>query len=399
MTSPDSPQSKWHEIFEKQQLANAERWLGLLEAEDNPSDILIQDYDNLLRALEISLQKLETFDLAYRLILQLFPNVIGYGDWERWLVYLQEAVSLSQTLNRFKEEASLMRFMGNIYTFKGDYNQANQVYRQCMEKYLFLNDNANYADTLTKLATVDDYQGNTQESLALLEEALLLSHSINDSKVLMQINLSLSSVYYKSREWDQGIKSAEIAYNLAKHIGDSQAEMQALINIGAFHIELGNWREVDGISSDLEVALTKAGDVIRLGQFKNNLGIAAFTQGQYFVAERAWQDALQINSQVNQPIELARIYNNLGMVYTKLNELDAAEDMLKQAVSIFEEKGDLFNLANTLDNLADVYKAQGDKAEFQRVLREALRLLPENSSEPHIQNLVEIINGRLASSS
>ena len=41
-------------------------------------------------------------------------------------------------------------------------------------------------------------------------------------------------------------------------------------------------------------------------------------------------------------------------------------------------------------------KAGGDKLEFQRVLYLALSLLPEDSSEPHIQELASIINGRLA---
>ena len=396
MTPTDSTQSKWREIFEKQQLANAERWLNLLAAEDNPTDIVIEEYDNLLRALEVSLQKGETFDLANRLIEQLFPIVFGYGDLDRWLVYLEEAIVLSRKLSREVEEANLLSRKGKICTLKGDYPQAHELYTQCVQEYKRLNDKANYASTLTKLASVCDLQGNMKESLALLEEALHVSNSINDLWVLMQVNLALSSAYHKSREWLQGLSAAQSAYELADRLGDYQVELIALLNIVACHTELGNWHEVENLSPKLEETLIASGDLIKLSQFKNNMGIAAFTQEHYYVAEKAWQDALRINSQVTQPIELARIYNNLGMVYTKLGELDTARDMLEQGAAIFEEKGDMYNWANTLDNLAEVYEIQEDTGEFRRILNLALSLLSKESPEAHVRKLISVINGRLA---
>lgn len=399
MTSSNLPQSKWREIFERQQLANAERWLTLLAAKDNPADMVIQEYDNLLRALEISLQKADTFDLAFRLIGQLFSIVFGYGDWDRWLIYLGEAVRLSQELNRDSEEATLLNYMGNIYVYKGEFGQARELFSQCVQKYELLNDKANYASTLTKLAVVNESQGKFKDSLAFLEDALQVAKSINDLSVLMQVNLTLSNVYHKSREWSLGLLAAQSAYDLAGQLGEAQVEMLALLNIVAFHTELGNWQEVVAITPSVEETLTMTGDLIKLSQFKNNMGIVAFNQGHYYVAEKAWQDALQINSQVEQPIELARIYNNLGMVYTKLGEMETAEKMLKEAVAIFEVKGDLYNWANTLDNLADIYEARGSMIEFNHTLNLALSILVKDSSESHVQGLMEIINGRLASSS
>jgi tetratricopeptide (TPR) repeat protein len=357
--------------------------------------MVIQEYDNLLRALEVALQKATTFDIAYRLIGRLFSIVFGYGDWDRWLIYLEEAICLSQELNYDSEEAALLSYRASIYIYKGEHEQARELYSRCVKKYELLNDKANYAITLTKLASVNEIQGNSKESLAFLEDALHVAKSINDSRVLMQVNLALSNVYHISREWDFGLLAAQSAYDLAGQLGEAQVEMLALLNVAAFHTELGDWQEIEAVSPKIEETLTMTGDLIRLAQFKNNMGIAAFNQGHYYVAERAWQDALQINSQVDRPIELARIYNNLGMVYTKLNEFDAAEKILKQAVAIFEEKGDKFNWANTLDNLADIYEAQGSVIEFNHTLNLALSLLVQDPSEPHVQKLMAIINGRL----
>lgn len=396
MIQLNSPQSKWREIFERQQLANVERYLNLLIEEDNPNDIIIEEYDNLLRALEVTLLKKERFDLAYRLIELLFPIVFGYADWDRWLIYLNEAIVLSQELNREVEEVNLLNHVGDIFVFKGNYQKARELYGHSGEKCEQLGDKANYASTLAKLASVYDLQGNMKESLALLEEASRVANSLNDLSVLMQVNVALSSAYHKSREWHRGLAAAQSAYDLADQLGNYQTELIALLNMVACHTELGNWHVVEALSPKLEEALTASGDLIKLSQFKNNMGIAAFTQGDYYVAENAWQDALRINSQVNQPIELARVYNNLGMVYTKLGEFETAIAMLKQAATIFEDKGDMYNWANTLDNLAEVYEILGDEVQFRSTLNLALSLLPPDSVEVHVQGLVSIINGRLA---
>lgn len=399
MPQSASSQSKWKEIFEQQQLANAERWLTILTQEENPASIVVEEYDNLLRALEIALKKEETFDLAYRLIDQLFPIVIGYGDWDRWLVYLEEAIALSKKLYRECDEAGLLSLIGEILFFKGDYQGAHDLYDQSIQIYKRLNETENYVNVLVKLASAYEQQDNSKKGLALLEDALRASNLMEDRKDIMLINLSLSSAYYSAREMLPGLLSAQSAYELAIELGNNRVEMRALLNIIAIQTELGNWQEVTTLSQKIEDTLVEVGDLNKLSQFKNNMGIAAFSQEQFFVAEKAWQDALQINLQINQPVELARIYNNLGMVYTKLGEIDTAEDMLKQAASIFEEMEMVYNLANTLDNLADVYESRGDEPEFQRILNQALSLFPDDSPEPHIQSLVSIINGRLSATS
>lgn len=398
MSYSTSTKKKWREVFERQQLANAERWLAILSEEKDPASVVVEEHDNLLRALELSLQKEETFDLAFRLIDLLFPIVIGYGDWDRWLVYLDNAILLSQDLRKASEEASLLSRKGEILIFKGKYQNGYELFNQSIQIYKRLGDDASYANTLIKYANAYGQHGKSEKGLKLLEEASKVSNanSKESQMVLMQVNLSLSGAYHQARKWELGLSSARVAYELAGILGNKRTEMQAMINIIAIQTELGNWEEVESLSSQIEESLTVAGDLIKLSQFKNNMGIAAFAQERYFVAEKEWQDAMQINLQIDQPIELARVYNNLGMAYTKLGEIDTAENMFSSAAELFKKMGDLYNWANTLDNLADIYEIQGDLVKFEETLSFALSLLPDDSHEAHVHSLISIINGRLA---
>ena len=397
MNTPNSTNTHWRTVLEEQQLANAERWLTLLAQEDDPADMVIREYDNLLRALEIALQKPDFFDLAYRLIEQLFVIVFGYADWDRWLIYLNEAIGMSQVLGRAYEEANLLSLAGNIFVYKSDFEEAVGFYQRCIQKYQALDDEANHALTLTKLANVYILQGDTVASLKLLHEAQQVSNSSNDLLTLSLVNLALSNVYHKSRDWESGLVAAQTAYALAKELGKGQTETQALLNIIACQNELGNWGEVERLSTQLEGVLQASGDLVKLGQLKNNLGIAAFSQQRYYAAEKAWQDALQINTQINFPIELAGLYNNLGMVYTKLGEFEAAESMLQQAVTIYYRNGDLYNWANTLDNMADVYEIQGMTSVYGDVLELAISKLEVNELDPNMRKLLYSLQKRLAS--
>lgn len=115
----------------------------------------------------------------------------------------------------------------------------------------------------------------------------------------------------------------------------------------------------------------------------------AFGQENYQLAEAAWQEALQLLSQIQEPTELASIYNNLGMVYTKLAEWETAESMLLKAITSYRRFGDLFNWANSLDNLSDLYEAQGKTAEFKHTLQEAIAGLQVLKETPHANELLE----------
>ncbi|MCZ7667352.1 MAG: tetratricopeptide repeat protein [Chloroflexi bacterium] len=293
------------------------------------------------------------------------------------------------------KKLALISYQGNIYTHMGDYLKAKEIYHECLQQYEALSDKGNYAITLTKLANVADLQGNISESLNLLKEARNVSNATGNKLTLAMIDLSLSSVYYKAREWASGLAAAQSAQVLAYELHKPQIETMALLNIILFHTELRNWQKADILAHDLEQRLDTSGDLVKLSQLKNTRGIAAYHQGHYLEAEKAWQETLKINSQINQTSELANSYNNLGMVYTKLNELNTASSMLLNAARIYKDNGDIFNWANALDNLAEVYERQGNKIMARDVLCMALLELTETDNKPYSEGLLTIIKERI----
>ncbi|MCB8927197.1 MAG: tetratricopeptide repeat protein [Ardenticatenaceae bacterium] len=391
-----SDQAHWRTVLEQQKIANALRWLQILESSEEPILLVREDYDNFLRALETTLQKPETFDIAYKLSQLLFPIVFGYADWDRWLVYLNQALHTSQTLKLRDKEARMLEQIGDILYHKGDLDRAEESYQTASQLYENTDSPTNYYRTLAMLATLKDLQGDVDEGIILCQKIIILATQAKDKLALANANLNLSNIYRRTRHWKRALETAKKAFSLYGELGHSVFLTKASITLIAIWAESGNWEEVNKLSSELMGLLTESGDVYRLSQLKNNLGSVAYSKRNYKIAEAAWQEAVQLHSQIQEPMELAGIYNNLGMVYTQLEEWDTAEEMLLKAITAYRRFGDVFNWANSLDNLADLYEALEQTAVFKQTLQEAIDGLQVLKDTPHANELLDYMQKRLA---
>ncbi len=350
-----------------------------------------------MRALETTLLNSDTFDLAYQLIQSIYNIALDYADWDRWLVYLESALEISRRLNREKEEAILLVQIGDTLYRMANLKRAGELYEQASKLYRNQNDMAGYANTLTKSAVLIDLQGKMHESIAICNQALKIAEEIEDREILAQVHIYLSRIYYRSRNWEAALNTAQKAYSFYKTQGPSKLARKTLMNIIAIWAELGKWQEVNNVTKKLVDELTSTGDIRTLSHLKNNLGVVAFNQSQYKVAEGFWQEALHLHQQIQEPAEQAALYNNLGVVYILLKEWQAAHEMLNRAIMAHKKLGDVYNWANSLDNLADLYEEQGETAVYRQVLEEAYTGLQTIADSPHAQKLINTIAKRLES--
>lgn len=391
-----SDQAKWRSVLEQQKITNAQRWLNILKTSQEPEILVQEDYDNFLRALETTLQKPKTFDIAYNLYLLLYPIIFGYADWDRWLVYSRQALHTSQLLHLKEQEALLLEKIGDILYHKGDLKEAEKSYFTSSKIYKNTENPSFYFRTLAMLATLKDIQGEIDEGIALCQQTLALATLSENKLAIAHANLNLSNIYRRIRAWDKAQETAQSAYKLYNDLGNSTFLTKASISLIAIWAESGSWDKINQLAQELIDVLNENSDVHNLGQLKNNLGILAFGQGNHKLAEASWQEALQLLSQIQEPTEMAGIFNNLGMVYTQLEEWETAEEMLLKAITAYRRFGDLYNWANSLDNLADLHEARNQTAEFKHTLQEAIVGLQSLKDTPHAKDLLDYMQERLS---
>jgi tetratricopeptide (TPR) repeat protein len=390
-----SRRSHWETILRQQQVANAERWLALVGNNQESPQLIQENFDNLLRALEFALQDAQTFHLAIELIQALHTVVLGYADWERWLYYLETALHTAQQLQDEPMRARLLEQCADVVFQMGDLARAEVLYQRAGQIYARLDDMNNQSRMLIKLGPIFSTQGQLAEAIDLCEQAYGLARQIGNRWLMATASLNLSHIQYAAHNWQIGLEAAQKAYALYRAESKPEYMAKALANMIAGWGNLNDWNQADAASAELLELLTVSGDIHTLVVLKNTLGFIAFNQTNYQAAELAWQEALQLSLQMQSPHQSAGLYNNLGKLYTQMGEWEEAAAMLDQAIGIYHKFGDTYNWANSMDNLADLYEAQGKMSLQRKTLKNALATLSTIEPSPHVQMLLQAMRQRL----
>jgi len=395
MTNKKKTSTQWRDLLRRQSIANVEHWLKQIEQSPQPAIFIAKEYENLLRALESIIKHPENLSLAYSLIQTLHPTVVNFADWDRWLVYLQKALKQSEERQDLSKIANLSVQIGEVSFRMGFREEAETSFKNGAEKFRALNQQANYVSTLTKLGILYDVQGDMNEGIRLCKMALSFAQEIEDQWVIAESYLNLSYIYYRARNWQASLTAVQTAYDYYIKLQHQKEATKALINIIAISAEMGDWAQVETLSQDLMDDLMALEDVRTMNQLKNILGVVAFSQSNYRLAESYWQKALTLQSQIQELSEMASLFNNLGMAYTKLNEWKAAEEMLQKAINAYHELGDIYHWANSLDNLAILYESQKKLAAYQSTLKLAISGLQTIRDTPHALELLNQMQNRI----
>ncbi|MCA9923753.1 MAG: tetratricopeptide repeat protein, partial [Anaerolineales bacterium] len=309
-----------------------------------------------------------------------------------------KAQTLSKEAGDLSKIANLSVQIGEVAFRMGLANEAEASFKYGAETYQALDQQANYARTLSKLGILYDLQGNISNGILLCQKALAIAKEIGDDWVIAEAYLNLSSIYFRARDWQASLTAVQTARNYFLKLQRSKEATKTLLTIIAISSEMGDWKQVEALSKSLMEDLIISEDIRTISQLKNNLGVAAYGQENFSRAEAFWQEALTLHSQIQEPLELASLYNNLGMVYTKLNEWDTAEEMLQQAIAAYKSIGDTYHWANALDNLADLYESQGKSTDYFKTIRNAINGLQFIKDTPHAHELLNKMQNRILNS-
>jgi tetratricopeptide (TPR) repeat protein len=386
---------RWRQVRRQNRRANGHYWLHQVKDSADLAALVASDYDNLLGAIEACLKDAEEFDTAYQLLESLSLIVFGQGDWDRWLIYLQEALLAAQGLARYPEQARLLELIGSFARYKGERQRSEESYQAAIALFKDLGNPGGQARTMVKLAGLWHEQDRLAEGIALCEQAMPLAEASGNIQIVGDIHLNLSSIYTHAREKGLALVEAQRAYECYVAASQPIFAARALRNKASLYAQLGQWIEAEGAAQVALAQMAAAGDIQEQTSLKNDLGIAAYYQGKYQAAESLWQEALTLCSQTQESRTAAMLRNNLGKVYTRLEEWEAAEQMLRQSLAGFRALADDYEVGNVLDGFADLYEAKGDVVRCREVLQEGIDGLEKAAEKAHCQRLRNTMIERL----
>ncbi len=146
--------------------------------------------------------------------------------------------------------------------------------------------------------------------------------------------------------WNQGahfseaLELADRALQIRTELNDVPGTAQTLINIG--QIQFSRRRVSDAKTCFEEAArLSKAAGLGQLlGRARNALGIVAMMRSELDLAERYWNETLDLSQTLGDRIMRATILSNLGELALRRNDEARARDLLCRSADLAHSTGD-----------------------------------------------------------
>ena len=253
-------------------------------------------------------QLLDAYDKLFR--------KLEYSDNDSLISYLQKGLLEFERRHYVKGQASLMMYLGSIYSIKGMQPVAKAQALSALELFETIEDKNSMAATLNTLGIIEGKTGNYKGALQNFFAAL----------------------------------------KLYEEVGNKDGAVNCYVKIGVAHELNGDLdRELSYYQKALAVLKNKpvSGNLITL---YNNIGALYCRKKEYNAAIPYFEKAMELTAAPAYKQMRAFPLSNLGQIYVNLGEIEKGKNYLTQALESARSSGVSDQEAHVLQNLAGITK-------------------------------------------
>ncbi|MDL1951173.1 serine/threonine protein kinase, partial [Acidobacteria bacterium ACD] len=305
------------------------------------------------------------------------------GDLDRAEKLLREAVTLRKGGSPAERAESLVD-LGATLQRRGQLKEAEPLLREALDlriKDRGPNDKS-VAECMTTLAIVRKGQGDTRETIALIERSLAILEKVAPgSDAILESRNELANLLVESTsDYQKAIAlHAQNLVDLRQYYGESHPYVAlALNNIARAETDAGrnaeaerHFQEALALQQKIygephpETALTL-----------HNYGYLRLEEGHLEEAEKLTRESLEMRRSVLQKghPDIAISLNNLGLIVKRRGNLDEAERCFRESLEVTRAAAgdDSPDVALVLMNLGGIYRDKGEFAKAEPLLEDAL---------------------------
>jgi signal transduction histidine kinase/uncharacterized protein HemY len=188
---------------------------------------------------------------------------------------------------------------------------------------------------------------------------------------------NLLSEKYKNFSPQKSLQYAQEAYQLAQKSNYLFGLVFALINIGEFYLDDGNYPSaLDRFFQALELSRKVRSEALEAIAM-NKIGVVYYFQNQYDKALEYELPVLAIQTKRKDYLQMGNVLSIISYAYTKKGNYSTALNYHFQALEIREKIGDKNEIAKSYNSIGDLYIQQGN---FQEALLNYQKALKTSES-------------------
>lgn len=273
------------------------------------------------------------------------------SEYDSAVVVFDKCIKIADSVGDFSTFGNATNNKGMVYYFYGDYQKANEVIVNILERCRKEKDNQLLAVSYSNLGLINKEQKRYKEALERMKTSTSYYDSIGDIQGKSATIMNQGIIYYEHlKEYDKAIAMYKEAVKIKEQINDVRGLVQAYCNLATIHL-------------DIE---------------------------QYQKSEQYAQKGLEIAEQVNDNFGKAFLYNLFADLYTETGKFDIAETYGEKALEQARNNQTKKEIIRILEQLSRIRYAKSDYKTAYDNFQEAAILQDSILNQENFEKMVEL---------
>ncbi|MCE7983189.1 MAG: tetratricopeptide repeat protein [Caldilinea sp. CFX5] len=338
-----------------------------------------------MHTLSFALRVPALWDLTRQLLLTLAPKMEQAGHRDDWLVYLEEAATLSEQRADWATAAECYLQRGLLHRLLSDFPLAIDRLQRSVALWQQIDAGRDQARALNELAWVAYLQNQTAPATTYVEGALALLPAADPERAMCYRVQGMIAIAHE--RWGEAEAYHRQALTLFATHGDDRKAAWSLQNLAYALRGQARYEEAIEYYEQAAALLQEEGDLYHWSTVQMNLGLAYSSSGRPEIAVTCYTAARSIPQSLLDAFHLARLHVNTAIALMKLSEFPQAEKAFLEAIQLHRDVGAVAWRLNAMDGLAMTYIGWKRFDQAIVALQQALIELPTVVDAPNYDYL------------
>jgi tetratricopeptide (TPR) repeat protein len=338
-----------------------------------------------MHTLRFALRVPALWALTRQLLLTLSPKMEQAGHRGDWLVYLEEATTLSEQRADWATAAECTLQRGLLHRLLSDFPLAIAQLQRSVALWQQIDAGRDQARALNELAWVAYLQNQTAPATTYVEQALALLPAADPERAMCYRVQGMIAIAHE--RWSEAEAYHRQALTLFATGGDDRKAAWSLQNLAYALRGQARYEEAIEYYQQAAALLLELGDLYHWSFVQMNLGITYQSSGQPDQAVSYYTTARTIPQSMLDPLHRARLSLNTALAFMALSRFSDAEKAFWEAIQLHKAIGAVAWRLNAMDGLAMTYIGWKKFDQAIQIIQQALAELPTVVDAPNYNYL------------